>query len=273
MLRPLLLSLFVVGCGGSVHAPPAASQAEDASPLWMQVAGEGEPTVVFEAGGGDDSSVWAGIEPLVRLRSGVRTVVYDRAGLGKSAPAPGPYRIDHEVDALARALARFSIKGPIVLVAHSYGGFLTELMAARDKRIVGVVLVDANLPASFDDAELAHLQAKYLPQLPALEKAKPQLAQVLGPIIRAYPDTVARVRAAPYPPSLLTIDIVAEHSWGDTDAENDAMKKAHAAFVAAAPATREAVFAAGSSHYVMRDQPELVISAIGHMIQRVHTGP
>jgi pimeloyl-ACP methyl ester carboxylesterase len=238
----------------------------------MQVAGDGEPTVVFEAGGGDDSSVWAGIEPAVRLRSGVRTVVYDRAGLGKSPPAPGPYRIDHEVDALERALARFSIKGPIVVVAHSYGGFVAELMAAHDQRVVGMVLVDANLPAAFDDAEIAHIQARYLPQLPALEKANPRLAQVMGPLLRAYPDTVARVRAAPFPANLPTVDIVAEHSWGDSDAENDAMKRAHAAFVAAAPAAREAVVAAGSSHNVMRDQPELVISAIARVLQRVHTG-
>lgn len=271
MSRALCLALFVVGCGGSAHAPPAATPAEDA-PLWMQVAGDGDPTVVFEAGGGDDSSVWAGIEPAVRLRSGVRTVVYDRAGLGKSPPAPGPYRIDHEVDALERALARFSIKGPIVIVAHSYGGFLAELVAARDKRVAGVVLVDANLAAAFDDAEVAHLQARYLPQLSALEKANPKLAQVLGPVLRAYPDTVARVKAAPFPPTLPIIDIVAEHSWGDSDAENDAMKKAHAAFVAAAPAAREAVFAAGSSHNVMHDQPELVIGAIGRAIQRAHAG-
>lgn len=271
MLRALLFSLFVVGCGGSTHAPPA-TQSDDVTALWMQVAGDGDPTVVFEAGGGDDSSAWANIEPAVRLRSGVRTVVYDRAGLGKSPIAPGPYSVDHEVDALERALARFSIKGPIVLVAHSYGGFITELMAAHDKRVVGVVLVDANLPASFDAAEIAHVQAKYLPQLPALEKANPKLAQVMGPLLRAYPDTVARVKAAPFPPTLPTVDIVAEHSWGDTDAENDAMKKAHADFVAAAPAVREAVFAAGSSHNVMRDQPEIVISAIGRVIQRVHTG-
>ncbi|HET9622249.1 MAG TPA: alpha/beta fold hydrolase [Kofleriaceae bacterium] len=272
MLRSLYLALLLVGCGS--HAPPPTRQAAapEVAPLWMQVAGDGEPTVVFEAGGGDDSSVWASLEPEVRLRVGVRTVVYDRAGLGKSPPAPGPYQIDHEVDALEHALARFSIKGPIVLVAHSYGGFVAELMAARDKRVVGAVLVDANLPAFFDDAELARLQAKYLPQLPALEKARPALAQVMGAILRAYPDTVKRVKAAPFPPAIPVVDIVAEHSWGDSDAENAAMKQAHDAFVAAAPAAREAVFATGSGHYVMRDQPELVIHAIGRVVQRVRTG-
>jgi hypothetical protein len=46
------------------------------------------------------------------------------------------------------------------------------------------------------------------------------------------------------------------------------MRRAHADFVAASP-TREAVFANGSSHYVMRDRPELVVDAIERMVKRV----
>jgi pimeloyl-ACP methyl ester carboxylesterase len=62
--------------------------------IWMHVRGRGAPTVVFESGGGDDSSVWSKIEPQVRRRNAVATVVYDRAGLGRSEPKPGSYRID-----------------------------------------------------------------------------------------------------------------------------------------------------------------------------------
>ena len=56
--------------------------------------------MVFEAGGGEDSSVWAELGPAVRARNGVRTMVYDRAGLGRSRPNTPPYRIDDEADAL-----------------------------------------------------------------------------------------------------------------------------------------------------------------------------
>jgi pimeloyl-ACP methyl ester carboxylesterase len=68
-----------------------------------------------------------------------------RAGLGRSAPSPPPYRIDDEADALRRELDRHGIEAPIVLVAHSYGGFVATLVAAFDRRVAGVVLVDANL--------------------------------------------------------------------------------------------------------------------------------
>jgi len=246
--------------------PGVASPDASGAPLWMQVAGHGDPTVVFEAGGGDDSSVWSAIEPAVRQGSGVRTVVYDRAGLGKSAPSPGPYRIDDEATALKRALDRFNIRGPIVLVAHSYGGFIATLVAASDPRVAGAVLVDANLVAFFDDAEVAQLQASYAAQLDALERASPARARVMRPLMRAYPETVRRLRAVPFPPALPTIDIVAEHSWGDTDEENAAMRRVHAAFVAASP-SRAALLATGSSHNVMRDQPALVIDAIARMLQ------
>lgn len=273
MLRWLLFMPLVIvaslACGGSRGAAPTTA-ADDAPQLWMQVAGAGAPTVIFEAGGGDDSSVWAAIEPEIRLGSGVRTVLYDRAGLGKSA-APersGPYKIDDEVAALQRGLARFLVNGPIVIVAHSYGGFLATLLAATDKRVVGLVLVDANLAEFFDDAELARLKAKYEPQLPELERKAPKLAKVMGPLIKAYPETVKRVKAAPVPATLPVIDIVAEKSWGDTDEENAAMRRVHDAFVAASPA-REQIVAAGSGHYVMRDKPKLVIGAINKLLRRL----
>jgi pimeloyl-ACP methyl ester carboxylesterase len=274
MMRCTLLVLgLAVGCAGC-----AGPKAEVAAPatvdvngpqLYMQVAGNGDPTVVFEAGGGDDSSVWAAIEPEVRRRCGVRTVVYDRAGLGKSGPAPGPYHIDDEATALKRGLDRFGVRGEIVLVAHSYGGFIATLVAASDPRVVGVVMVDANIVEFFDDAEVAHIVAKYTPQLPALEREHPGLARVMGPVIRGYPETVRRMRAVPMPVNLPVIDIVAEHSWGDTDEENAAMKHAHESFVAASPA-RVALPAPGSGPYVMRDQPELVIDAITRLLLFIH---
>jgi pimeloyl-ACP methyl ester carboxylesterase len=87
--------------------------------LWTSVSGAGSPTIVFEAGGGDDSSVWGALEPEVREGSRVRTFLYDRAGLGRSDPPPaGVYRIDDEAAALARALDARQVSGPGVLLAH-----------------------------------------------------------------------------------------------------------------------------------------------------------
>ena len=236
--------------------------------LWVQVAGQGEPTVVFESGGGDDSAVWSKIEPEIRRQANVRTLVYDRAGLGKSDFNPAPYQIDAESAALQRVLQQCKIRGPLILIAHSYGGFVSTLVASEDKQVKGMVLVDANLASFFDEKEIAILLARYSPQESGLQQARPDLARVLIPILHAYPATAERVRKVNLSKTLPIIDITAEHTWVDSPEEVAAIRQAHASFVAASP-QRTAVFAAGSSHYVMRDRPEIVTDAILRMVEQV----
>jgi pimeloyl-ACP methyl ester carboxylesterase len=246
---------------------PSAHDVVD-GPLWASVRGTGSPTVVFEAGGGEDSSVWAAFEPEVRDHHRVQTMVYDRAGLGRSPPSAPPYRIDDEADTLRRELDRQRITAPVVLVAHSYGGFVATLVAAADPRIAGVVLVDANLAGFFDDAQLDRLLAMYRPQFPALEQKAPELARVMIPLIEAYPATVARLRQVDIPAGTPTIDIVAERTWVDTPEEIEAIRRAHRDFVAASP-HRRAVFAEGSGHHVMRDRPDVVLKAVAELVATV----
>lgn len=239
--------------------------------LWTKVEGTGGPTVVFEAGGGEASSAWAGIAPAVRAL-GVRTVVYDRAGLGRSEPAPGPYRIEDEADALERVLTACGIDGPVVLVAHSYGGLIAQLTAAADSRVAGLVLVDAVLPGYFDDATLEALLAQYRPQYDALRQAAPDLAAVMIPIVEAYPATVGRVRSTSLPAGLPVIDIVAGDPMPETAEGDAAWRRAHAAFVAGGPG-REAVVADDGSHHLNRDRPEIIVAAVSRLIDRLHADP
>jgi pimeloyl-ACP methyl ester carboxylesterase len=238
--------------------------------LWSEVRGDGSPTVVFEAGGGEDSSVWAGLEAEVRRRDAVRTFVYDRAGLGRSAPTPPPYRIDDEADALRAELDRRRIAAPVVLVAHSYGGFVATLVAAADERVAGVVLVDANLASYFDEQRLEQLLATYRPQYPELERAAPELARVMIPLMEAYPATVERLRNVDIPRDIPVVDIGAERTWVDAPEDVEAFRRAHEDFVAASP-EREAVFARDSGHHVMQDRPDVVLDAISRVVARVRS--
>ncbi|HMH66517.1 MAG TPA: hypothetical protein VK519_01220 [Pinirhizobacter sp.] len=45
--------------------------------------GEGPP-ILFEAGGGDDATVWAGIAKPLHDITGATLITYDRAGFGRS---------------------------------------------------------------------------------------------------------------------------------------------------------------------------------------------
>src|SRR5262249_365165 len=123
-----------------------------------------------------------------------------------------------------------------------------------------------NLGEFFDDAEVARVQARYAHELEALQRTKPELAEVIAPIIRAMPETAHRVRSVTFPASLPVIDVVAEHSWGATEHENAAMRRAHEAFVAASP-ERELVVASRSGHNVMRDRPDVVINEVSRMVR------
>ncbi|MFF2074134.1 alpha/beta fold hydrolase [Kitasatospora sp. NPDC058162] len=104
--------------------------------------GEGEGTpVVLIAGMGASSLTWAPLLP--ELARPVRVVAYDRAGLGASEPDRAPVlTLDAQVADLA-ALVRHLDAGPAVLVGHSWGGQLAQLLAReRPELVAGLVLVD-----------------------------------------------------------------------------------------------------------------------------------
>ena len=83
---------------------------------------------------------WQRVMPL--LAPHVRVAAYDRAGLGGSAPAPGPAVIDRQVGDLASVITGLAA-GPCVLAGHSWGGILVQLLAFRRPDLAaGLVLVD-----------------------------------------------------------------------------------------------------------------------------------
>jgi pimeloyl-ACP methyl ester carboxylesterase len=270
IIAALALLIVVSWCSDAVAADCSNGQKVDVGgyALWMRSQGQGSPTIVFESGGGEDSSEWSSIEPIIRGRGKVRTVVYDRAGLGNSDVNPRPYRIQDEATALRRALDQCDIKGPILLVPHSYGGFISEILASEDKRVKGLVMVDANIPSFFSDNEAAALSARYTPLAEDLIKEKPGLGRNLLRQDQAYPATAHHMRDVQVPLNLPVIDITAEHTWVDTPDELAAMRRAHAEFVAAS-SNRMAIFAKGSGHYISRDQPEIVIDAVLRLVSEI----
>jgi pimeloyl-ACP methyl ester carboxylesterase len=238
--------------------------------LWADDQGSGPVTVVFEAGNGDDSSVWQGITPRVRAL-GVRVLAYDRIGLGRSDPAPATYAVQAEVARLKRLLRSCKVTGPIVLVAHSYGGALALMLAEHDRRIRGLVLVDAMVPDAMSARVIDQALTQLRPQYAAFRQQDPRRAGALIPLMEAMPATrrsFARTRVSP---ELPIIDIVADHGAGGSDDQQSIAewRAAHAAFVANNP-HREAVLAVGSGHKVMLERPDFVVDAIRHMLVSLH---
>jgi pimeloyl-ACP methyl ester carboxylesterase len=112
--------------------------------LNVQIAGTskpGAPTVVFEAGLGSPLAGWNGIN--VTVADSVRTVAYDRAGIGASQPGTEPPTVKHIVAELHTLLGKVGAPPPYVLVGHSLGGPIINLFAATyPKEVVGLVYID-----------------------------------------------------------------------------------------------------------------------------------
>ena len=89
------------------------------------------------AGAGETVLTWAPL--LNELVARGRIIAYDRAGLGSS----DPHRRSTAESALEDLAAVVTDVGPAVVVGHSWGGLLTQMLAlTRPDLVVGLVLVD-----------------------------------------------------------------------------------------------------------------------------------
>ena len=103
--------------------------------------GEGDPTVLFEAGIGATHLNWRHIQESIAKFTG--TVSYDRAGLGWSGPCRTPRTPCNIAPELREALRRAGVEPPYVLVGHSFGGLVMRRFALLyPEDVAGVVLID-----------------------------------------------------------------------------------------------------------------------------------
>ncbi len=118
---------------------------KDALVCW----GEGEPTVLLETGGVNIEE-WTGSNFVSELAPITRVCTYDRAGTGKSDPAPNKKRtaddVVNEADALLKAAG---LDGPLVLLGRSFGGMIvTHYAETLPDHVVGVVILDTPAPSA-----------------------------------------------------------------------------------------------------------------------------
>ncbi|KAJ5989403.1 hypothetical protein N7481_004613 [Penicillium waksmanii] len=112
----------------------------------------GTPIVIFIPGVTCSITEWVVVRRL--LQPDVRTLLYERSGMGasdESLEPPTASDMALELDTLLKALA---IAPPYVIVCHSYGGIISREffeLTHKDKRVedvVGMVMVDANQEGS-----------------------------------------------------------------------------------------------------------------------------
>lgn len=114
------------------------------------------PTIVLEHGAFGCATDWQVVQDRLAAR-GLRSLAYDRAGLGYSDPGPPPRDGKAIVGDLAALLHAADETGQVVLVGHSMGGLMVRLFAlSHPRRVLGLVLVDAVTPEVMTSRVGAH---------------------------------------------------------------------------------------------------------------------
>lgn len=261
-------------------APPVAPSGPDTGQLYevepgrslyLECIGAGSPTVIFESGAGADSSVWDEVAPAVA--DATRVCTYDRAGLGKSDPAPHSERtVQDSVDDLHALLAQAEIQGPYVLVGASLGGFIVRLFASQHPdKVAGLVLVDGLPPGILESLMIR------LPLDVAQDLAR-QLFRSSGEDQENI-DILASdalLTDAPLPPPVPTIVLANDTLANDLPSDLD-WQSLKAIEVAWRFHSREQaeelggtfVVAKGIGHSIHQEAPEYVIDAVLEVVEAV----
>ena len=127
------------------NPPPGDNYTVNGHTMHINCTGSGSPTIVLEAGLGNDALIWGGVQP--ELAKTTRVCGYDRAGFGWSDALPAPRDADHIAGELHGLLTEAKITGPIVLMGHSIAGIYMRDFASRyPEGVQGIVFVDGSTP-------------------------------------------------------------------------------------------------------------------------------
>jgi pimeloyl-ACP methyl ester carboxylesterase len=248
--------------------------------LFCQRFGSGTPTVVFESGGEVGADAFANLAQ--QVQSFAAALIYDRANIGRSDPAPRPRTIQDAVTDLYGLLHTVQVPGPYLLVGHSFGGLIVRLYAYQHlDEVAGLVLLDVPHP----EQNLRELQC-----LPPLSPAEPAALTAMRDVCNTeWSDpfsnaegfdraaSATQVRAASHlghvPLRVITAGIDEWEEGFPADIarklESDWMRSQ--AELAALSANSRHIIATESTHDIHECQPELVIDVIRSLVEGMHT--
>jgi pimeloyl-ACP methyl ester carboxylesterase len=117
--------------------------------LEARVKGTGNPAVVFETGFTGGTLLYWKLQN--RIAEHTKTLLYERAGLGRSDPGPQPRTAEQMARDLHALLAALDIRPPIVLVGHSAGGLFMRVFAHDyPADVAAMVFIDPATEASYE---------------------------------------------------------------------------------------------------------------------------
>jgi len=264
-LRTLLLTVITTGPLVAQSIQPSHLVQVGNHKMFLNCTGEASPTVVLEAGTGDNAEVWNVVQK--QTERFARVCSYDRLDLGKSDKLAKHHTADEIVEDLHQLLHTVPVPTPYVLVGHSIGGiYVRKYAALYSIEVKGLVLLDS-----------AHEE-----QFTRVSEISPEWAQRIA---SKFPTDPEGLRAQGFLPRNERLAwhfdgplIVIEHGAMPDSAASDPMaKQSEVVFhelqkdLASRSKNGQLREAKKSGHYIQRDQPELVTEAIRDVIRDSQT--
>lgn len=188
--------VIAAGCAMALCTTVAAPAAADGGATTTK------PTIVLVHGAFADASSWNGV--VERLERRGYTVI------APANPLRGLYN-----DSAYIASVLDSIKSPIVLVGHSYGGALISSAAAGNPRVKSLVYVSALMPDVGESG--MSLAARFPSELDTATKSVPYRADgISGTDLYLKPDRLRQVFAADLPESTTRVLAVTQRPAATT---------------------------------------------------------
>jgi pimeloyl-ACP methyl ester carboxylesterase len=235
--------------------------------VYLDCRGSGSPTVVLEAGMGSDARSWGSVFPALARET--RTCAYSRANRWGSDPR-GTHTVVEAVADLRAALVAAGERPPFILVGHSLGDVYVRVFAGQHPDSVGgVVLVDPFGPDRF-----RRLIARASPNLARTWQADldRNIAAVQATERLDWPAAEAELRAVDLGNLPVEGVIVPQPFDVDPrirDAERAGLAQEWLDGIKATSGRVRLTLATGSSHLIQLDRPDLVIAAVGRLVESV----
>ncbi len=219
--------------------------------------GEGENTVVFESGLGNDCSVWLGEKTFQNTSEFAQVIAYNRAGYAPSETGTVPRDLEQLQTDLGEIIELKAQNDKVVLVGHSWGGPIIRAYAVlHPEKVAGIVFIDPSHEElkdfdQSDEDELVNVIGNGL----GLAEAE-QLLEGIQYIsdLPNLPDVPVTVLTG-----MNNTDMSAEERQNWYDAHEQ---------LGEGVSDFKHIAAENSGHYVMVDEPQLVLDAIREIVEK-----
>ena len=269
-LWAVLSILIATSLAGCATTGATKSQKVDGAQISYSITGSGSPIVVFESGLGNGKSTWSKIVYMLNERTTVFS--YDRPGYspgfgGKqfSSDKDGRRTGEEVATHLRELLNAAGAEPPYLMVGHSIGGpYVLTFAKLYPEDTVGVVLVDGRPPDFAAACESADVGMCKPPAVLIALLPRHQRFEAKGL------DETERFTPRPQDLGAIPVTVIAatEPQITGSRALQDIWLQHQKAFADGAKAGRY-VEATGSSHYVHKKQPRLVVDEIRRMLDSV----